>query len=98
MSKCFTVAVYATSRQYGGPEEGGWWYNHSELIRPLRSFKSSDRAYEYCRRFNEKSGSPIGPNFGRRSMYSVIGDDRIEAMVCEDAVPRRLPEERPYYC
>lgn len=26
------VNVYEVSRHYGGPEEGGWWYNHAEPI------------------------------------------------------------------
>lgn len=26
-----SVAVYLTQRLYGGPEEGGWWYNAGEL-------------------------------------------------------------------
>ena len=27
-------SVYAVSREYGGPEEGGWWYNHFQYLRP----------------------------------------------------------------
>ena len=26
------VNVYSTTRHYGGPEEGGWWYNLEECI------------------------------------------------------------------
>ena len=26
------VNVYAITRHYGGPEEGGWWYNTGEPI------------------------------------------------------------------
>ena len=26
------ISVYATTRHYGGPEEGGWWYNRSECL------------------------------------------------------------------
>lgn len=28
----YGVAVYDVDRLYGGPEEGGWWYNVGELI------------------------------------------------------------------
>lgn len=35
MTKKVVVNVYSVTREYGGPEEGGWWYNayvleHSE--------------------------------------------------------------------
>lgn len=26
------ISVYSTDRSYGGPEEGGWWYNHNEYL------------------------------------------------------------------
>ena len=26
------LRVYEVSRAYGGPEEGGWWYDHYSLI------------------------------------------------------------------
>lgn len=28
----FAVAVYSLHRYYGGPEEGGWWYDTRELV------------------------------------------------------------------
>ena len=27
----FSVNVYSVGRAYGGPEEGGWWYNRGEF-------------------------------------------------------------------
>jgi hypothetical protein len=29
------VNAYAVTRHYGGPEEGGWWYNHYDLIQAV---------------------------------------------------------------
>ena len=26
------INVYEVSRQYGGPEEGGWWYDHFACV------------------------------------------------------------------
>ena len=26
------ISAYVTTRHYGGPEEGGWWYNMSECV------------------------------------------------------------------
>jgi len=28
----FKVRVYGSSQAYGGPEEGGWWYNNKQLV------------------------------------------------------------------
>jgi hypothetical protein len=28
----YWVAVYETGREYGGPEEGGWWYDTGRLV------------------------------------------------------------------
>lgn len=25
------ITIYVTTREYGGPEEGGWWYNWTEI-------------------------------------------------------------------
>ena len=35
----FFLNVYETSRAYGGPEEGGWWYNCGEFLECLGEFK-----------------------------------------------------------
>ena len=29
----YVVAFYAVDRAYGGPEEGGWWFDTGELVR-----------------------------------------------------------------
>jgi hypothetical protein len=36
------INVYEVSSEYGGPEEGGWWYNYYEPIKsiPVRGSKS----------------------------------------------------------
>ena len=45
------IRVYEVSRQYAGPEEGGWWYTHYELLEehyfPCFWFKRLLRKYEY---------------------------------------------------
>lgn len=37
------VSVYAVSRRYGGPQEGGWWWNRSDLVLALPLLKHGDR-------------------------------------------------------
>ena len=31
----YVVAFYEIDRRYGGPEEGGWWYDCGALLRAL---------------------------------------------------------------
>lgn len=45
----WSVAVYETGLNYGGPEEGGWWYECGWLIDPhkQRVFDSLEQAVKY---------------------------------------------------
>lgn len=40
------VSVYEETQQYGGPEEGGWWYTHSELT-DGQGFTNPEKLVEY---------------------------------------------------
>jgi hypothetical protein len=55
------IHKYETSLEYGGPEEGGWWYNRETPIEtwsplPVNCFEEDDyeAAYDLCRTFNEQ--------------------------------------------
>lgn len=41
------VAVYTSSSAYGGPEEGGWWYNTGSLVEHAK-IKFFDNYQEAC--------------------------------------------------
>jgi len=36
------VNVYAVSRHYGGPEEGGWWYDSGDPVASTPYFTKAD--------------------------------------------------------
>lgn len=94
----YLVAVYDSSLAWGGPEEGGWWYDAGSLARIVRLFRNADQAYLYARRLNKKLESrTYGPNQGKREKSSVISDGVYEAHVCQDHVPQFYPAERPHY-
>jgi len=40
------VSVYEEMQQYGGPEEGGWWYTHYELSNG-RGFTDTEKLLDY---------------------------------------------------
>jgi hypothetical protein len=48
MTKRFYVNAYAVTRNYGGPEEGGWYYNAGE---PLASVPIRAERLETCPEF-----------------------------------------------
>jgi len=48
----YVLAIYAIDRAYGGPEEGGWWYDTGELVRVIATTKSETRAHAAAERVN----------------------------------------------
>jgi hypothetical protein len=93
--KVFIVAVYLVDRAYGGPEEGGWWYDCGELIRIMRTFKNERGALAYSRGLNARLDRTL--NKGRREISSVLSDGQYEAQVRDDFAPKHFPETRPFY-
>jgi hypothetical protein len=93
------VNIYLHNREYGGPEEGGWWYDSYTPSNDLdddietghfTSTEAAEAAYqkaiETCQEENRT----------RRSPSSVISEGHYEAML--EAWPAaQQPEFRPYY-
>lgn len=91
----FTVAFYEIDRAYGGPEEGGWWFDCGQLRRIARTFKTEDAAFAFARRANH-----LLSLFQRnhRSVNSVIyAGGRYAAHVYDAPPPAYFPETRPTY-
>lgn len=98
MSQSHIVAVYEVDRRFGGPEEGGWWYDAGQLAKIVKVFRSEDLSRAYCRRLNARLRSrSIGPNAGRRELSSVLSEGVVCACVYEDQAPDHFPETRPRY-
>lgn len=83
------VNVYEVNRRYGGPEEGGWYYDTGELIL-CKKFYDNDSAQDYAESLRDKY-----PNTGKR--YSVLGGEDYNIWL-EDSVGEDFPKETPYYC
>ena len=89
------VALYEMDRTYGGPEEGGWWYDCGELARVLRVVPTADAAYDLAARANRLMDRL---QRGKRDVGSVIySGGRYSACVFEHTAPRAFPETRPRY-
>ena len=89
------VAIYLVELSYGGPEEGGWWYESGEHIQTLKVFKNRDQACEYRTRADSLVDRYM--NKGRRPISSVLSTGRYQVMVVNDPPPKYTPEKRPHY-
>lgn len=95
MSGQFFVAVYMADRAYGGPEEGGWYYDTGELVRVCALFRNEQSAVKYAQRLNARLEGTL--NSGRREVSSVLSEGRYVAYVDDGIPPPHFPETRPYY-
>ena len=98
----YTVAVYELDRRYGGPEEGGWWYDCGQLMRTVKVFKDEDQAYAFCRRYNRplafRREAQRGVRYGRLPLSSVnYSGGHYQAEVHKHMPPLNYPQGRPHY-
>lgn len=95
MRQKYSVAVYLCNRAYGGPEEGGWWYNYGELHKLVRVFTNGEAAYMFANRMNTVLDRFM--NKGRHPLSSILCQGRYYAEVYEGMPPQHYPQTRPYY-
>lgn len=93
------VNVYALARRFGGPEEGGWWYDagHPVLTVTISSTDGQvdDRDTLGHAAFAIRNALvAIYPDTGSR--YSVLGGDDYRVVI-EANPPQPWPRERPHY-
>jgi hypothetical protein len=100
----WTVAVYECDRRYGGPEEGGWWFDCGERVAHLmaddlapRVFTDQDKAYEYATDLQGRLDVRFNNDGENRDLNSVNCEGRYCAEVHEGFAPAHYPETRPYY-
>lgn len=95
----YTVAVFEVDRAYGGPEEGGWWFDcGSPLPRSSRlpfaaswtRFRNRQAAIAFARRLNAKLAR------GNDDLSSVTCEQHLVAYVCSGK-PQGFPLRRPHY-
>lgn len=87
------VNAYLVDRLYGGPEEGGWWYDSGEPLAAVPVDRSDEAAIESWR---AKLTTMFSDRAGSRGRGSVIGGPDLEVYI-EDHVAAYFPAERPYY-
>jgi len=89
--KLVWVAVAITDKSYGGPEEGGWWYDTQVVLERHRCYDTSSvtvELYHLLRKYKGKQGEyPVD---------SVLSEGKLEIIV-SDEIPRDFPKTKPYY-
>lgn len=98
------IAVDHVGQRYGGPEEGGWWYDvgYVEEFEPIRVHFKEDRTpylkdgeREFLGKLAEKWAQDYEFGTHHRSSSRPRGND-YDWRVTWD-VPKDWPERRPYY-
>ncbi len=97
MTRNYFVALYLEELGYGGPEEGGWWYDRGERERerPVFLFRTKEKAYDFMYRWNRRLDRWI--NAKRYPKSSVLSTGIYVARVCEDELEDNYPSHRPHY-
>lgn len=99
----YAIAIVREWMCYGGPEEGGWWYDAGEPVTEgdaptfTRIFTDMDEAFAYCRNLNETVVDNMNKETFDHEYSSVLGGERFSAHFYEDEYPTPYPDERPHY-
>ena len=101
------VNAYLVDRAYGGPEEGGWYYDteHPLASVPVPAKPEKDRNGNYrlvptkprlVEWWRNQMKALFSCQQSKRGRSSVIGGPDVEVYV-EECPARRSPETRPHY-
>jgi hypothetical protein len=95
MSKTYLVGFYEVDRVYGGPEEGGWYYDSGKLIRVFFVTKSRKEASKKA----VKANSLLNVLQRNKTEVSSVlyRGGRHEALIFTNLAPSYFPEEIPHY-
>ena len=100
-----SVGLYMVDRQYGGPEEGGWFFDSGELVEDPSDY---ERLGATPRTFADAAGAEafvrslepglLALNEGRPDIGHSNSRGQYELMSFEGAsLPKAFPERRPTY-
>ena len=95
MIKPFYVVAYGISRHYGGPEEGGWWYDWHEVLEVHRVF-DFQQGIRAAHKLKENHGAPKYNRFSAANR----GEQDVVISVHRDSSEWDWIEEQrvPHYC
>lgn len=91
----YFVNEYQTDRKFGGPEEGGWWYDTGRFVRCRGIFLSSSAAQDLRDRI-ENDELPERRR-GLHSPSSMLSEGLWPEVVVEDHYGCDYPDHIPHY-
>lgn len=93
----WTVCIYKLDRHYGGPEEGGWWYDSGDLFRLVSVEKTRVAAEAKCARANHLLRL-VRRKTSRTDRFSMAyqGND-FGFDACQGLPPVHFPDVRPHF-
>jgi hypothetical protein len=95
MRQNYSVALYFCDREFGGREEGGWYYDTGKIVKMIRVFNVEEKAITYANRMQRLVDRTL--NKGRRPISSVLSTGRYDVQVHDGLPPKYYPETRPHY-
>jgi|SRR5215831_3090326 len=97
----YFIHKHDVAMQYGGPEEGGWWFDSGSPVEdwvPLGPFDDEDSAYVVCRELNAEEDRRAEKE-ERYSYSSVLAyrSTHYSYSVHETTIMTHYPNMRPHY-
>lgn len=105
MNMPWFVWIYLCDKAYGGPEEGGWWYDYGEPIFPghwaweeLWRHCSLVETHEAALAARDKVQATLDAtiNHGRISVSELLSEGIFRVYLSQD-LPAVFPESRPHW-
>jgi hypothetical protein len=94
------ITAYAVTRHYGGPEEGGWWYNWYKSIESIhipKKYQGTSKRALNAVALREKALQLKLDYINEGDIYRVTGG--VLLITCVESVKNENETtERPYYC
>lgn len=91
----FYINTYHVTRHYGGPEEGGWWFDRGEpagSLGPCNSPTLAHKVAELLRAYEWSNGATTDERYSMapRTAYDTL-------VMVEEHPAKQFPEEYPRY-
>lgn len=100
MTKAWYIHKHEVAMQYGGPEEGGWWYTVGVPVKGFKveHFTDEEEAYARCRQLNqqERERAEREEHYDFSSVLA-YRSNHYSYTVEEFPVPMTFAESRPHY-
>lgn len=96
----YAIAIYERDQAYGGPEEGGWWYDCGNLERIVAVTRNPDKAERMARRMNQRFNHLDRKRHVSVSSTAYSGGSytvHIHEIDHRHTVPTHYPAQTPHY-